>query len=145
MENVRQLLDDKGDQVFTIRASDSVWDAIRLMNDNHIGALVVVRGGTVCGMFTERDVLRRVVGERRSPEHTAVSDVMTDNVLACALDTPLNVVRSLMMNRRVRHIPVVNESGALLGLVSIGDLNAWSIEKKDAEIVYMESYIHGRA
>src|SRR5438105_8634517 len=94
------------------------------MNEHKIGALVVMEAGRVAGMFTERDVLRRVVAEQRQPSEVRVGEVMTREVICCEPHTDLDEVSAIMKNHRVRHLPVCGEGGKLLGLVSIGDVNA---------------------
>jgi CBS domain-containing protein len=98
----------------------------------------------LAGMFTERDVLRRVVAEARCPEKTTVADVMTREVIFCAPDTPLEEVARLMKEFRVRHLPVIGADGTLRGLVSIGDVNAYHVRDQQATIYTLEEFIYGR-
>ena len=145
MATVRDILSVKGDKVQTVGESISALEATQMMNAHSIGSLVVTRGYRVVGMFTERDVLRRIVAEQRDPEKVAVKDVMTAKVVCCRLDTPLSDVRSLVKDRRIRHVPVLDDNDALCGLVSMGDLNAWNLRDGQATIQYMADYIYGRA
>jgi CBS domain-containing protein len=121
MPNVGNILERKGRDVAKIDEDASVLDAAQVMNQRHIGALVVVRADKVVGIFTERDVLNRVVVQQRSPAETRVRDVMTTPVTVCSEATTRAECRSVMKNRRVRHLPVV-EQGRLAGIVSIGDI-----------------------
>ena len=144
MSHVRDILDKKGTQVCTIGKEATVLQAALMMNDHKIGALVVTEGGRVVGMFTERDVLRRVVGEQRNPANTMVAEVMTAEVLCCTAQTDLEEARSVMRERRVRHLPVADGDGHLLGLISIGDLNAFHQDGQEQTIFLLQEYMYGR-
>jgi CBS domain-containing protein len=143
MAVINDILTTKGSQVLTIGPDATVLQAVMLMNDHKIGALVVTTGSDVAGMFTERDLLRRVVGERRDPNTTKVAEVMTTEVVCCTPDTTLEEARGAMKNRRIRHLPVV-EGGRLRGLVSIGDLNAHQMTSQEHTIHLMHEYLYGR-
>ena len=144
MSHVREILLSKGPQVWTIHLKATVLEAASLMNKHKIGALVVTEDGQVLGMFTERDVLQRVVAKQREPANTKVVDVMTTEVVCCSPDTKLDEARGAMKNRRIRHLPVVGEDGKLLGLISIGDLNAQAQAENELTIFLLDEYIHGR-
>lgn len=144
MGHVFDLLADKGCEMFNVRQSDTVLAATQLMNQHRIGAVVVMNGDKAVGMFTERDVLSRVVAEQRDPSTTAVGDVMTRKVVCCTGETSIDEARSIMRTKRIRHLPVVGAEGQLIGLISIGDLNAWMIADGEATIHYMSEYIYGR-
>ena len=124
MSTVRDILAVKGTHVLSVGKEATVIDAALLMNEHKVGALVVIDGGHVAGMFTERDVLRRVVGEHRDPVSTRVHEVMTVEVVCCTPETTIDEARGAMKTRRIRHLPVCDGNGQLHGLVSIGDLNA---------------------
>jgi len=145
MAHVYDILAEKGHEVHSVGENISVLDATRQMNRHKIGALLVMRGETLIGIFTERDVLTRVVAERKDPAATAVSQAMTRQVLCCSPDTSILDARSVMRNKRIRHLPVVGTDGKIVGMVSIGDLNAWSLADGEATIHYMSEYIYGRA
>ncbi len=145
MANVHDILAIKGLRVHTVGESVSALDAVQLMNAQKIGALVVTRGSKVAGMFTERDVLSRIVAEGRDPAKVAIKDVMTSKVVCCHEDTPVKEVASLMKSRRIRHLPVVDEHGSLCGMVSIGDINSFNLRDSEVTIQYMSEYIYGRA
>jgi CBS domain-containing protein len=144
MANVRDILAAKGKQVWTTAPSTSVLDAALVMNEHKIGALVVVADGRVVGIFTERDVLRRVVAERRDPVGTSVAEVMTAEVVCCTPATPLEEARAAMKNRRIRHLPVVDPQQRLEGLISIGDLNAHQASNQEHTIHLLQEYLYGR-
>ena len=144
MSHVRDILAKKGTQVCTIGKEATVLQAALLMNEHKIGALVVTDGGRVIGMFTERDVLRRVVGEQRNPASTPVAEVMTAEVLCCTPQTSLEEARTVMREQRVRHLPVADGDGTLQGLVSIGDLNAFHQDGQEQTIFMLQEYMYGR-
>ena len=145
MGQVRTLLERKGAHVLTVTPAASVLRAVMMMNEHRVGSLVVVEDGRVVGMFTERDLLRRVVGERRDPDATRVADVMTAPVVCCTPDTTVDEARGVMRDRRIRHLPVSDADGRLLGLVSIGDLNAQLQAVQEQTVFLLTEYIHGRA
>lgn len=145
MATVRDILTGKGSSVLSIGPDATVLDAALLMNDHRVGSLVVMQGGQVRGIFTERDILRRIVVPRLDPSVTLVRSVMTEDVVCCELSTPLEEVRGVMKNRRIRHLPVVNEARELCGLVSIGDLNSHESTNQERTIHLLQAYIHGLA
>ena len=145
MPTVKDILVEKGSQVHRIAASATVLEATRAMNDQQIGALVVMDGPRIAGIFTERDVLRRVVAEERQPSQVSVGEVMTLNVVCCRPDTDIDEASRIMRDRRIRHLPVADESGHLLGMISIGDLNAFHASTQEAKIHFLSDYVYGRA
>ena len=142
MSTVQSVLSKKGGQVVTIGAGDTALMAATLMNERGIGGLVVLDGDRVAGMFTERDILRRVVAMRRDPAATPVRDVMTSPVAYCRRETTLDECRAVMTEKRIRHLPVVDESG-VCGIVTIGDLMAHEVTDQEATIQYLNEYIFG--
>lgn len=145
MSRVTDILMGKGAQVHVINEHTFVHDAVALMNEHKIGALVVVdQFEHVSGIFTERDVLRRVVGQQRDPADTRVGEVMTSEVVCATIEMPLDDVRILLKQRRIRHLPVVDDDGRLKGMISIGDINAHSANDHEIELQYLKEYIHGR-
>src|SRR5262245_37257834 len=145
MATVRDLLNIKGTDVAAVSPEMTVYDAAVAMNDRHIGSVVVTRDGRLCGIFTERDILRRIVAQRRDAVDTRVEEVMTTELVCCQMHTSLEEVRGVMKNRRIRHLPVVDEDGRLRGLVSIGDLNAHEAHAKEQTIHFLQEYICGHA
>jgi CBS domain-containing protein len=145
MATVRDLLAVKGTHVLTIGPDATVFDAAVLMNEHKIGSLVVLADGEVRGIITERDILRKLVGERRDPTVTPVHEIMTTGVVCSRLHTTIDEVRSVMKNRRIRHTPVVSEDGQLEGLISIGDLNAHQANAQEMTIHLLQEYIFGHA
>jgi len=144
MPTVRDVLALKGSSVITVSPGATVMEAVDKMNRNKIGALVVMDGGAVMGMFTERDVLQRVVGTERSPRDILVAEVMTAEVISCRPEEDVEDVAATMKERRVRHIPVC-EGDDLVGLISIGDVSAQFASQQQAQISFLSEYIYGRA
>jgi CBS domain-containing protein len=144
MATVKDVLAIKGPTVHSVHPESSVLDAALLMNRHKIGALLVMDADRMVGMFTERDILRRIVVKERPPAQTLVGDVMTTEVACCKLQTTLEEARAALKNRRIRHLPVVDDDGRLLGMISIGDLNAYETHDHEVTIHIMEEYIHGR-
>jgi len=144
MATVKEILSKKGQQILSIGARESSLDAAQLMNQHKIGSLLVMEGETVVGIITERDLLERVLAGRRDPDQTFVEDVMTAEVLCCQPHTSIEEARAVMKNRRVRHLPVLDDDGQLHGVISIGDLNAFEAFSKEQTIHVMTEYIHGR-
>jgi CBS domain-containing protein len=142
---VSDILADKGTGVFVVSPGVSVREAVGLMNAYGVGALVVLEKGGIAGIFTERDVLKRVVDRGRQPELTQVCEVMTQDVLTVAPEMPLTDAMALMTMQRVRHLPVVDDGGNLAGLVSIGDLTRRVSMSQAHELDQMVDYITGRA
>jgi CBS domain-containing protein len=141
MPVVRDLLARKGTDVVSITPTASVLEAARLMNDRSVGGLLVVDdAGTLLGIFTERDILRRVVAANLPPETTKVSDVFTRDVVTCLPETSVDEVGAIMSNRRVRHLPVV-DAGGLHGVITIGDLLAHRVSEQETTIQHLNSYV----
>jgi len=144
MVTVKEILKDKGGVVHSIPHTATVLEATQRMNDFSIGALVVTNGDQLVGMFTERDVLRRVVADERIPSEVTVGDVMTTQVACCTVETTIDEARGVMKRRRIRHLPVLDGEGSLLGLISIGDLNAYQACDQETTIHFMHEYLYGR-
>jgi CBS domain-containing protein len=144
MATVRDILGKKGRQVWSLGGEATVLEAARFMTERKIGALLVLDGEHIVGMFSERDILQRVIAEGRDPAHTTVGDVMTVEVACCTPDTTLEEARGAMKNRRIRHLPVVDGDERLLGLISIGDLNAFQVAHQEQTIFLLNEYLYGR-
>ena len=121
MATVQKILDKKGVTVHSVEATNTVLEAARLMNERRVGALVVVRGDKVIGIFTERDILNRIVAQQRDPATTRVEEVMTTPVECVSPDASRAECRHIMREKRIRHLPVV-ENDRLVGIISIGDI-----------------------
>jgi CBS domain-containing protein len=144
MGTVREILAKKGAQVWTVGKNATVLQAALLMNDHRVGALVVLEDERVAGIFSERDVLQRIVAGERDPARTTVGEVMTSDVVCGTLDTSIEEARGAMKNRRIRHLPLVDDDRRLLGLVSIGDLNAYQADGQEQTIHMLHEYLYGR-
>jgi CBS domain-containing protein len=143
MSTVQEVLNRKGHDVVTVKASDNVLTAARLMNERRVGSLTVTEGDSkVIGIFTERDVLCRIVAAQRDPATTLVREVMTAPVACCSPETTQAEWRAVMRHRRVRHLPVVKDD-RLVGIVSIGDILEVAAEQQQQTIRYLYEYMLG--
>ena len=142
MITVRTLLERKGRAIFSVEPQASVLDAIRLLAEYHVGALLVMRGAALEGIVSERDYALKVILRGRSATDTAVRDIMSSPVLTVSLDTTVSQCMQLVTDRRVRHLPVV-EGGRVVGMVSIGDLVKAVIAEQQQQIEQLQSYIQG--
>lgn len=140
MRTVRQLLEGKSPSVFTVDAEDPVRTAIQLMADHHVGALPVLRAGRLVGIVSERDYARKVVLLGRNSIETPVWQIMSEPVVQVALQNTVNECMKLMTDRRIRHLPVVEEA-VLIGMVSIGDCVKAVIDEQRHEIEDLRRYI----
>jgi CBS domain-containing protein len=142
MANVQQLLKGKSDQVWTAKPDDTVFDAVRMMADKDVGALVVIEDGKPIGIFTERDYARKVVLEDRQSKTTPVRDVMSTRIVCASPEQTIEECMAVMTDKRVRHLPVLDD-GKLAGIVSIGDLVKSRIADQEFLIEQLAHYIHG--
>ena len=142
MTTVRHILDQKGPQVWFVHPDDSVYDAIKMMADKNVGALVVLDGSKIVGIVTERDYARNVFLKGRASPQTLVREIMQRNVVCVEPDKSIEECMAIMSAKRVRHLPVIND-GELLGIVSIGDLVRSIISDREFVIEQLEHYIRG--
>ena len=140
MPTARDLLARKRGEVISISPSDTALHAAQVMNQHGIGGLVVLEHGALRGVFTERDILRRVVAAGRDPAATAVREVMTSPVITCLPETSIDECGAIMSGKRIRHLPVTDDRG-LVGLVTSGDLLAFQVAEQTATIQYLNSYM----
>ena len=141
MTHVRHLLDRKGRAIYSVKPDDPVLEAIRLMAEHHVGALLVMDGARLAGIVSERDYARKIILKGRSSADTPVSQIMSTPVLTVVPQSSVQECVELMTEHRVRHLPVV-ESGRVIGVVSIGDLVKAVIQDQQETIEQLESYIH---
>jgi len=139
MATARTILRHKGEEVITCGPAATVLEAAHVMNEHGIGSVVVTDGGKVVGVFTERDVLRRVVAEQQDPGTTKVRDVMTTPVITCGPDTRIDECRAVISARRIRHLPIV-EGDKLVGIVTSGDIHAQHLREQQEAIDYLNSW-----
>lgn len=142
MATVRALLEQKDKGFWTIIPETTAYEALQIMADRDVGALLVVRGSTLLGIFTERDYSRKVVLKGRSSKETPVRELMTESVYCVVSDDTTEKCMSIMNDRHVRHLPVL-ESGHLVGLVSIRDVVKMMLAEREATIRDLEQYIAG--
>lgn len=141
MTLVRHLLDRKGRAIFSIEPDVPVLEAVRMMAERRVGALLVMRGSELAGIVSERDYARKVVLLGRSSAETPVSQIMTSSVVTVSPDSSVQDCMRLMTERHIRHLPVM-EHGRVVGMISIGDLVKAVIEEQQQTIEQLESYIH---
>ncbi len=141
-QRIGDILRRKGEDVYSVGPLSTVIDAVNTMNENRVGSVLVTEGGYPVGIFSERDVLVRVVAAHRDPRQTLVRDVMTTRLHTAALDDSLLEVIKLMTDRRCRHIPVM-DGETLVGLISIGDLTKAMQHNLRQEVRELSNYIGG--
>jgi CBS domain-containing protein len=142
MRTVKTLLKGKGQEVWSIAPDASVYDAIYLMAEKGIGALIVLDGERLVGVISERDYARQIILKARGSEDTPVKDIMTKNVICAALADSIEDCMALISDNRVRHLPVV-EDDRVIGVISIGDLVKAIIAEQQSTINDLERYITG--
>jgi len=140
MGTVRNILQIKGNAVYTVSPETSVYDALEKLEDNNLGSLVVVESGKLVGIFTERDYARKVILKGRSSKDTRVSDIMTERPIFVSPDSSIEECMQLMSSGSFRHLPVL-DNDQLVGVISIGDLVKFIIREKDFIIENLEHYI----
>ncbi len=142
MTTVLRVLQTKGNDMYTIAPEAKVIDALRLMAEKNIGALLVVEGKALAGIFSERDYARKIVLKGESSERTAVKDVMTSGVVTIRPEQSIEECMAVMTGKHVRHLPVT-DNGALIGMISIGDVVKAIIYEHEFTITQLENYITG--
>jgi CBS domain-containing protein len=141
-QRIGDILRRKGEDVYSVGPLATVIDAVNTMNDNRVGSVLVIEAGYPVGIFSERDVLVRVVAAHRDPRQTLVRDVMTTRLHTAAVDDNVREVMKLMTDRRCRHIPVM-DGETLVGLISIGDLTKALQHNLRQEVRELSNYIGG--
>jgi CBS domain-containing protein len=142
MTAVRHIIDQKGHQVWSVHPDDTVYDAIKMMADKDVGALVVLDGSKIVGIVTERDYARNVFLKGRASPQTLVGEIMARDVVCVEPDKSIEEGMAIMSAKRVRHLPVIDD-GELVGIVSIGDLVKSIISDREFVIEQLEHYIRG--
>jgi CBS domain-containing protein len=143
VKTIRQILEEKGGSVVTTTPDATVLEALTRMAERNIGALVVLDGGRLAGLMSERDYARKVVLEGRSSRETPVREIMTDEVVCVGMEQTVDGCMALMTERRFRHLPVV-ENDKVVGVISIGDVVKALIEHQQFTIDELTHYILGR-
>jgi len=142
MSTVSEILAHKGAMVLSVDSNETVFDAINLMAQLNIGAILVQNNDTISGIFTERDYLQKIALKSLSSQKTRVGDVMTTPVISAKPSDSIEQCMETMTNNHCRHLPVVQD-GKLLGIVSIGDLVKKMLDQKEAELTKLSEYITG--
>ncbi|RPE80964.1 CBS domain-containing protein [Vulcaniibacterium tengchongense] len=140
MRTVRQLLEAKASEVYAIGPDEPVIEAIRLMAEKRIGALLVMQEGRLAGIMSERDYARKIVLQGRSSSDTPVRTIMTPEVITVGLDDTVDHCMQVVTEQRIRHLPVMHR-GEVIGVVSIGDLVKAVIEDQQVELAQLQRYI----
>jgi CBS domain-containing protein len=142
MSTVAHILEKKGGEVITVEIGSMVFDAITVMDANHIGALVISNKGDIAGIFTERDYLGKIALKFKSSRETPVEEAMTSDVVVGNAEDSIERCMRLMTKHKCRHLPIVGEAG-LAGMVSLGDLVKHMLDEKQREVDQLSNYIQG--
>ena len=142
MQLVNHVLDRKGRNIISVKPDDSVLEAIRVMAEKNIGAVVVMQDDSLIGIMSERDYARKVIVKGRASDTTPVSNIMTSDVFTATGGETVNNCMATMTEKKIRHLPVV-EDGTVVGMISIGDLVEAIIADQQEEIEQLEHYISG--
>lgn len=140
--SISTLLAQKSGGIFTVPSTVTVAEAVKEMNARKVGSVLVMDGTRLAGIFTERDVLRRIVGDNVDPLTTPITKMMTANVLTVAPSTTVQQVMDIFTEKHCRHLPVL-DAGRLVGLISIGDVSRWVANAHRAEAESLRQYISG--
>ena len=142
MKRVKRILENKGNEIWSVGPNQSVYDAIHLLAEKSIGALVVLDGEQLVGIISERDYARQIILKGRSSENTLVKDIMSSTVVTARSSQQIQECMELMTERRIRHLPIVDDN-KLVGIISIGDLVRAIIAEQQSTIGDLEKYISG--
>ena len=142
METIRQILNKKGNQIYSVTPETTVYDTLKLMADKNIGAVVVLSDGKLCGIISERDYARKVVLKGKFSKEIPVNEIMSSNVICIDPNQTINNTQAVMIQKRIRHLPVM-ENDTLIGIVSIGDVVDAVLEEKTFIIDQLATYIKG--
>jgi CBS domain-containing protein len=143
VSRVSEILRSKGNKVFQVEGSITVFEAIKQMVEANVGALLVTEAGEITGIMTERDYLRRVTLQGRTDKEALVSEIMSSPIVYVTPDTSIDECMAVMTERRIRHLPVL-DGDELAGIVSIGDLVKFQSREQSFQIQYLTEYIGGR-
>jgi CBS domain-containing protein len=143
METLEIILEHKGKDIHAVEVTATVLQAVERMSREHVGALLVMNDDHLAGIFSERDLMTRVVLARKDPTRTRVEEVMTRGIVSIRVETTPREAMSIMSRRRVRHLPVVSGT-RIVGVISIGDLVRSTLEERDRELAVMHDYVMGR-
>ncbi len=138
---VKQILYKKGGEVYTVDEMTMVYDAIALMSEKDVGALVVMCRGTMCGIISERDYRNKIILKGKKSKETPVRDIMTRDVKCVTEDYTMQDCMGIMSDKRIRHLPVIDEKNNLKGIISIGDIVKAIMDEQKSEIQNLRNYI----
>ena len=141
MKTVQQLLESKRQNLVSVTPSSTVLDALKVMAEKEIGAVIVIEDGHLVGIFSERDYARKVVLQGKASKDTPVREIMTEKVVCVSPDQTIEDCMGLMTDKRIRHLPVLNHK-KVIGVISIGDVVKEMLSEKEFVIKQLESYIH---
>jgi CBS domain-containing protein len=141
LDPVSSVLKQKAGQVWSIASNATVYDALAVMAEKEIGSLLVIDDGKLVGLISERDYARKIILRGRSSRVSSVAEIMISDPIRVAPDCSIDEAMRIMTRKRVRHLPVTSPGGAVLGIVSIGDLVKWIITSHEATIEQLQSYI----
>lgn len=142
---VRQILDRKGNDVWSIESNATIFEALKYMKDKNVGALLVIEDSEPVGMFSERDYARKLVLKGKNEHNTLVKEIMTDRVIAIKIDQKIEVSLALMTGKYVRHLPVVDDNNQIVGIISIGDVVKELTAEQTFLIDQLVQYIAGES
>jgi CBS domain-containing protein len=142
METIRQILNKKGNQIHFVSPETTVYDALKLMAEKNIGAVLVLKDGRLFGIMSERDYARKVVLKGKFSKEIPVNEIMSSNVICIDPDQTINNTQAVMIQKRIRHLPVM-ENDKLVGIISIGDVVDAVLEEKTFIIDQLATYIKG--
>ena len=142
MGKVRNILQTKGNAIYSVEPDMMVYRAIELMCEKNIGGLLIVDNGKLVGIFTERDYARKLILKGKSSKDTPIKDLMTSNLVTVSPETSIDDCMRVMTGRKIRHLPVL-DNGNLVGVISIGDVVHYVIEEQKSIIEHLEHYITG--
>lgn len=140
MKTVREILLKKGNKVYSISPNQKIFEALQVMAEKEVGALLVIEGESLVGIISERDYARKVALEGKSSKESLVREIMSPNVVYVEIDATTDECMALMINKKVRHLPVFDK-GKLAGVISIGDVVNAIIDEKEFEIEQLVRYI----
>jgi len=143
LDRISMLLRQKGSDIFSLPSDASVYSAIEMMADKHVGALLVVDDGHLVGIVSERDYARKVILEGKSSKDTFVREIMTPSPITVCCEASVEEAMQIMTDKRIRHLPVVDKDGHIAGVLSIGDLVKWIVSAQHEAISHLEHYISG--